>query len=436
MKVKTTNFPDGRIELQITASAEKVRKAIRFIEYQLAFQNEINPQETEDLSAAIKERVGEAYYNSFVDFEVMRYLVPFAITQEKIATMGIPKVESTVKSVDPNKDLSFKATAMIKPAYEISDFSPVTIQIPKAFVSEEEIDQHLLEIAESNASYERDEDRPLQNGDDLYFSIKTVNSDGELIPALNAERRAYKIGENYLPGGFDEHLTGMEVGQTKTFDVTAKEFSMFGSGNQNQNEAATFTFTVTILELTKRIIPAITDLWVKENIPGLTSVPELREEIRRQALVQKQKELEGMKYYAASSEFAKRFEGKIADEYYELTREEILNNLQQNLKAQGKTLQDFVKEQAGGEQQFSMNLMLQTRDVLIQGFSLDALARHLKLTVAPEDIEETFSLMAPGYEREARMEFEMTGRMYQIEEGALRHKANRWLVETANIEYV
>jgi len=43
--------------------------------------------------------------------------------------------------------------------------------------------------------------------------------------------------------------------------------------------------------------------------------------------------------------------------------------------------------------------------------------------------------MAPGHEKEARQEFELTGRMYLIREAALRNKANSWLVETATINY-
>ena len=434
MKVKSTKISDEKTELLITVPAAKVNEAIRFVEYQLAFQSGINPQGIEDLTAAIKEEVGEAYYNSLLDFEVMRYLAPFAVNQEKISIMGSPKVDSTGTKVEKGKDLTFRATVVTKPIYEIDDFSPVKIQIPKASVSEFEIDQHLLMIAEEHATYEREEDRPLQDGDDLFFSIKTVDAKGLQLPSLNAERRAYKIGQNYLPGGFDEQLIGMEVGQTKTFDITAKEFN--SSHPEDPDAVETYTFTITILELQKRVIPAITDLWVRENIPSMTSVPELREEIRKQVLRYKQADLEQMKSFAAAAEFAKRFKGKILDEYYELTREEVLNSLHQNLQAQGKTLQEFIKEQAGGEQQFSMQLMMQTRQVLVQSFSLDALARHLKLKVTEEDIEETFHLMAPGHEAEARMEFEMTGRMYSIEEGAMRNKANKWLVETAEIEYV
>jgi trigger factor len=226
----------------------------------------------------------------------------------------------------------------------------------------------------------------------------------------------------------------MDIGETKTFDVTSVNFNRSDFNDPEKTE--TFTFTVTILEIQKRVIPAITDEWVEKNIPGASTVPELREEIREQGLSQRERELDNMKTFLAASEFARRFKGSIPDELYELTRDDILRNLQQNVQAQGKTMQEFIDEQGGGEQQFSMQLMLQTREVLTQGFSLDALARHLKFETTDEDIKETFRIMAPGHEREAQMEFELTGRMYQIYEAALRNKANKWLVDNAEIEYM
>jgi trigger factor len=435
MKIKRSETSDGRIELEVTAPPSKVQEAIRFIDFQLAMQNGIGPQSPEQLSAAVREKVGEAYYNSFVDFQALQFLAPFAVTQEKLSIIGPPKVTTTGVKVDPRKELSFTVVVIPKPSYELEDFSPVKIRVPQAKVSEAEIDQQLVALAESRATYEKDEDRPIREGDDILIAIKGVDEKGEEVRNLTAERRSYTLGQNFMPAGFDTSLMGMTVGETRTFDVTDRD-PLAPGAEDGAEKTMTLTFTVTLLEIQKRVIPAITDAWVKENLPGATTVPELREEVRRQGLAHREQELAGMRSFLAASEFAKRFKGSIPDELYELTRDDIVQNLQQNLKAQGKTIQDFIQEQGGGEQQFSMQLMMQTREVLTQGFSLDALARHLALELTDEDINETFRLMAPGHEKEARMEFELTGRMYQIYEAALRNKANKWLVETAEIEYL
>ncbi|MDR2587087.1 MAG: trigger factor [Coriobacteriales bacterium] len=444
MKIKRSTTSEGKIELEVTAPADKVQEAIRFVDFQLALQNGIQPQRPEELNNAVKEKLGEAYYNSFLEFEVARFLAPFAVTQEKLAIIGSPKVSSPPAGVTPGKELSFTVEVTPKPVYELSDFSPVKIQSRRAQVSDTEVEQQLVMLAERAASLEKDDDRPVAEGDIVLFSLKSLDEKGEEIAAFTAERRSYGLGRGGMPADFDKNLIGMKPGETRTFTVSetipqAPDADGASAGEDAKEGVAktlTVTFTVELLEIQKRVIPAITDAWVEKNIPNVKTVPELREEIRKQGLAQREQELAGARRFFVASELAKRFKGKIPDELYEMTRNSIVQSLQQSLREQGRTLEEFIQQQAGDEQQFSMQLMMQAREMLAQGFSLDALARHLELEVTDEDIAETFRLMAPGHEKEARMEFELTGRMYQVHEGALRNKANKWLLETAEIEYL
>ncbi|MDR1712867.1 MAG: hypothetical protein LBR39_01750 [Coriobacteriales bacterium] len=432
LTVKRKDREDGKIELSITAPGEKVDEAIRFITFQLAMQNNIPPQMTPDLSKAVIEKVGEAYFKSFVDFQVPQFLAPFAVSQEKLDIAMKPEVIASGASVTPGKEYSFKAVVTKKPIYEVSSYDPVTIKVPVPQVAEEEIDQQLVTLAENYATYEKDEDHPVAEGNDILISIDTKDFNGDAVPNLTAERRQFTLGQQFMPEEFDQNLLGMKVGESKTFELLLPGFVTGKPDSTSEQDKV--TITVKILEIQKRVVPAITDEWVAKTIPGAKTVPELREQIREQGLSMRQREVENMTSYLAASEFAKRFQGKIPDEYYEFTREELMSQLQQNLHNQNIQLQDYIEQQGGGQQQFGMMMMLQTREVLVQGFSLDALARHLKLSLEPADVEETFRLMAPGHEREARMEFEGTGRMYLIYEAALRNKANKWLVETATIE--
>jgi trigger factor len=439
MKITRSETPDGNIELQITASANKVREAIQFVDFQLATQSGIALQSPETLTAAVREKVGDAFYDSFIGVQVTQFLTPFAITAEKLAIIGAPKITSTDVTVTPGEELSFTVVATPRPSYEMDDFSPVSIRVPRAKIDDSEIDQQLAMIAENHVTSEKDDDRPVQNGDTVLLAVKAIDGAGEEVKPLTTDRRPYVVGQGMLPKSFDEHIIGMDVGETRTFELATRDFNRNNPATTDDPEKPekpeVLALTVTVLEQRKRVIPAITDAWVEKNVPGISTVPELREEIRKQGLVYRERELTIMKSFLAAAEFAKRFTGSIPDEFLELTRDEIAQSLRQNLAAQGKSIQEFIQEQ-GGEQQFSMQLMVQARELLSQSLSLDALARHLELEITDEDIEETFRLMAPGHEKEAHMEFELTGRMYQIHDGTLRNKANTWLVENAEIEYV
>ncbi|MDR1082694.1 MAG: hypothetical protein LBL27_02355, partial [Coriobacteriales bacterium] len=313
MKVKRSEAPEGKIELKITAPADKVKEAIRFVNFQLAMQNGIKPQGSEDLTDAIKEKVGEAYYDSFIDFQVMQFLAPFAVTEEKLFIIGAPKVTSSNVTVTPGKELSFTVEVIPKPTYDLEDFSPVKVKAPRVQVAEAEIDQQLVTLAENYSTLEKDDGHPVQDGNDVMLSLKTVDSKGQEVKQLTAERRAYTLGQGFLPKGFDENLLDMKPGQTKTFDVSSPDFWLDEKDipEEGSGEEGTFTFTVTVLEIQKRVIPAITDEWVKKNIPGPSTVPELREEIRKQGLAQREREAENMKSFLVASEFAKRFKGSI-----------------------------------------------------------------------------------------------------------------------------
>jgi len=396
-------------------------------------QNDIDPKAT-DLAAAIKEKVGEAYYKSFIDFQTLEFLAPFAVDQEKLAIIMRPEVISTGASIVPGKELSFKAIVTLKPSYEVTSYDPVKITAPKVKVTEEEIDQQLLNMAEQFVTYETDEPHPIQEGEEVSIGLDSKDSTGEPFANLTFPRRNYPVGQGYMPPEFDAEILGMQPGETKTIELTIP--GLKSSDPEKPTDEDKLTVTVTINENLKRIVPAITDAWVKKNMPIAATVPELREKIRAEGTAQREQERQSMLAFLAASEFSKRFDGKIPDEFYEFTRDDLMATLQQNVRAQGKTMEEFMATQAGGEQQFGMQMMLQTREVLVQGFSLDALARHLKLELEPADIEQAFHLMAPGHEKEARLEFEHTGRMYLVREGALRNKANQWLIDTAEIEYV
>jgi trigger factor len=162
----------------------------------------------------------------------------------------------------------------------------------------------------------------------------------------------------------------------------------------------------------------------------------MKAEIRRQGIEYKSQEQEQQKMFAAASILAGRFQGHIPDEFYEFSRSQIMNDFQQRLKNQGSSLDEYLEQSGMGKQQFGIQVMLQVRETLRQSFALDALARHLKLKLSEDDREKALSAMAKGKEDQLLQQFEGSGRMYVLDEAALRIKANQWLVDTATFEYV
>ena len=80
-----------------------------------------------------------------------------------------------------------------------------------------------------------------------------------------------------------------------------------------------------------------------------------------------------------------------------------------------------------------MMLMMQARQMLVQGYSLDALFRHENMTIDDADLMAAAAALNPQNPGMVKQMMEDTGRMYVLRESAQRLKANRWLLDHAQV---
>jgi len=432
-KIEQKELEGGKIQLIVTVPAQTMRDVLKSAAYMLALQNKMDLEgvDKEDMIPLVIETVGEAQYYAFASQYSMNAAAPHAIMQRNIEPAMEPELSSSGQVV-LGRDFTFVAVVTPKPHFKLSSYDPVTIKVSEVTITEEEIDQQILNVARQNAEIVPDEDAEVEDGTEMVFAIKTNFKDNnEPVEKLTAERRYHQTGKRFLPEGFDEALMGMRPGDSRTFDF---ELPVAYSSEGKPTETRTVTTTIDLLQIEKSVIPAITDAWVKEKMPEARDVDGLREMLRAEGLLYKEQEQKNMETFAAASALAERFEGTINDEIYDSARVDMLAGFKDQLRKNGISLEQYMQDMGVDTQQFNMMLMMQVRQALRQGYSLDALARHLKLVLTEEDITEALRKMAPGDEERARFEFEQSGRMYMLKEAAMRSKANAWLVETATYE--
>jgi trigger factor len=434
LKIDKKEREDGKIVLTVTVPGKLTADLMTGAAFILALQNKINLEkvEVEKFAETVIEKVGEAQYTAFINHYAMTAMAPYAILEKGITPIMEPEVNSS-DQIAADRDFTFVAVVTPKPHYELSSYDPVTVKLPKVTVTEQEIDQQIYNLAERSAYNVPDEGAIIWEGKEVVFAIETHFTDtGDDIPHMTAEKRVYKLGDGFLPEEFDKGLLGLKAGESKTFD-----FDLPGAEGPDGEPglARTVTTTVTITQINKRVVPDINDTWVITNMPDAKNVDGLRELLRKDGEQYKNQEAESAKFFLVASTLAERFIGFIPDEIYEYTRGDMMANLQQTLKAQNINMEQYTAQMGMDEQTFNMHFMMNVRESLRQGFSLDALARHLKLTINEEDIADTLTRMAPENEDKARADIEGSGRNYLLTEAALRTKANKWLLDTATFTY-
>lgn len=180
----------------------------------------------------------------------------------------------------------------------------------------------------------------------------------------------------------------------------------------------------------------IDDEWVRKNAPWFKDYEGMRRIVRKNLEETTEASIENRRRSATAKELAKHLVGEIDNGSYRETVENLRAGLLEQLKQSGVTWDEFVAGQ-GGEDAVGMALLVQAREILTQGYALDALFAQQKLVLTQDDIDKACQAMNPGqptrdtYEAAKRM-----GRMHTLMETAERFKANDWLVDHSNVTVI
>ena len=426
MKISKIKKADGKTILEVTASADDVNKAFALAELDFANSMGINPTPGKTLAQIAEEKMGIKNLDSIIEANAVEALAPFAIDQSGIAP-AFPPHPTPSTALKRNQEFSFTMEVTPKPDYELTSYDPIEITLPEFTINEAEVDAQIQQLAERNTTYTTADPKPLEKGDACLVAIKCYE-DGKELTGLTTDGRTYVAGEGYMPADFDAHIFGMEPGETRKFVFEGP------SVDENYNEfTQKFDCEVTLKEIQKPVVPTIDDAWLSTNLPMYKSLDDLRTEIRGNIERRDREQYEAYKRQVAASVLGERFEGKIADEVYESARDNLMRNIRIGLQQQGMSWEDYVS-QNGGEQQINMMLMLQTREMVVQGYALDAVFRHENLGLSEDDIDEACHMMAPNANpKQVRQQIENEGKNFVLRESAERLKANKWVADHAKV---
>lgn len=434
MKVKQVKKLDDVVTLDATASVQDVARVLQMAHEGFARSMGLQPEKGKTVAQVAEEKMGIRNLDQIVAQSAAEMLVPMALDKRNL----IPAFRPTAVAkgeLRRGSEYRFTMDVTMRPVYELSSYEPVEVEAPEFKVDESAVRSELDAILNEYTAYVKDEDadpdHELASGDYVKINMTATGPDGKEFRGLNAKGRTYAVGAGHMPEGFDSQLRGMRVGEKKSFTFEAPSF------DDDFNETTTSVDAeVEIAELLKASAPALDDVWIQKNMPWFKNASELEQSVRKSVEIANRESYDAFIRQKVAEEWAKRFEGKISDEAYEAMSSQLLDSLRMDVQQTGKPWDEFVKE-SGGEDQIRMALMLQSRDVLAQGYALDAIFRHFGLVVTDADIEAVCHSMNPqANPKELRRQIEQNGQGFALRESAERYKANIFAVENAVINHV
>jgi trigger factor len=425
MKVKEKANEDGTLHLSITATAQEVNKALDRAEAAVASRFGLRPDPSKSAAQALAEHLEIGDVDTILQSQALNMLIPFALEQRCITPLAQPKAQ-TPTGPKRNQAFSFQIDVLPKPHFTLNSYEPVEITVPAYEPAEIDVDAEIRSNMAMYTEFETAEPHPVRQGDSCLIAID-VFQDGERLSGISTDSRVYSTGKGYMPEDFERQVIGMDVGETKEFSFEAEDLDEDGNTFMRAYDCK-----VTVKEIQKEVFPELDDEWVKRAMPLYSSLDELRAEVRTSYETQMLRAYDNQVLSIAQAKLGERLEGKIPDEAYESTYASIQATLQNQLTQQGKSLADFIEEQ-GGEQNYKIGIMMQTRQTLRCDYALDALFEYAGLEVTDEDIDAACAEMNPMNPAAVKREMESSGRGFALREVAARYAASRYLVDNAII---
>ena len=306
-----------------------------------------------------------------------------AVKENDLKVIGQPDVD--ISKIEDKDFVEFTAEVDIRPEFEISDFSKISVTVPALKADEEDVDKALEELAERFGEL-KDTKRKMKTGDYAIIDI-TAEIDGEKIEDASTEGLSYRIGDDDLIKGLDTALRGMKTGEDNEFTSTIQ------SGEHKDEEA---TIKVHVQQSKERKLPAMDDEFA-QMASEFDTMDELRESTKTQVEETKKAEqaaqIRDEVLKSALSEVEFELPQSVVDEQAHSQLHQILGQLAHDEKA----LAQLLEAQGTSREEFDKQTREQAEESVRTQLFLDAVAEKEEPEVSQQELTDHILFTAQSY---------------------------------------
>ena len=351
--------------------------------------------------------------------DVLNDIEPMILNELDIVPIGRIEYPAEPELLAAGTDYVVECHMDVRPDAGLTSYDAPSITMPPAEATDAEIDLQLDQLLAYQTTYEDAKlKRGVKAGDIVSVNIENVEN-GERFAGQN---RMINLDGAALPEAMSAALTGMKAGESKDVE--------WADGD------TTVKLTVTLNSIMKAVKPELDDELAKKSF-GFDTVSELRDAVKGEIEADKARTLPGLKEDRLVEAVGKQLDlEEIPENYQNQIFQELASEFLNTLQRQGLTLDTYLGARGIDMGSFLEDLRTQAADRARQSLALDALAKHLGLTVDADEVRAEFEKANVGDVDAAIAEWTGDGRIPAIRESIKRTKALAWLVENAIVETV
>ncbi len=347
----------------------------------------------------IEKKYGE---NVFLEEGVNHILgqsYPQAISELELQVVDSPRMEFS--KLEKGKDFTATVTVAVYPEVEVKDYKGVEVEEIKAEVTDEDLSGEMEQMQMRNARMIAVE-RPVEKGDTVLLDYKGFVGD-EQFEGGTAEKFPLKIGSGSFIPGFEDQLIGAEIDSDLDVKVTFPE--EYHAENLAGKDAV---FHCHIHEVKKQEVPLLDDEFAKD-VSEFDTLEELKEDTRKNLLKTKEAQAKNTMKDKVLEVIYNNTEVDVPESMVQEEINNMLNEFEQQLRAQGMTTEQYFKYIGKDAKDFREEVRGDAEKRVKTRMIVTAIADAEKLEATADEIEAEINNMATQYKMEAEKIKEMLG---------------------------
>ena len=429
MKVEITELSETRRRLDVEIQAPDVDATIG----RLAEQYRRRAQVPGFRPGKVPVHVVRQRFKDDILRDAARDMVPRAVDdalrEQAVTPIETPDVQEI--SIDDGQPLTFNALFEIMPSIEELDYDALTLRRTSVAPDENANDRALEEIRRHASRLEPVTDRGIEAGDAVTLDLtrRGVRGSEEAAsppPADRHENVSIELGAEANPPGFDAELRGLQVSQSKAF-----ELSYPADHEQSEFAGTQVAYEVVVKALHRRLLPDLDDEFAR-SVGDFDTLEALKTRIatdlQRDAAAEAERGVRRDLITQLASRVTVEVPAALINREVERRLEQVAAQLTRQ-RVDPRTapidwdaLRDEQREPA--------------LEMVRGSMVLDEVARRESLTVSDDDLEQELTRYAERLERTpalVRAQLEKDDGLGRLSEGLRREKAIDFLLSRATI---
>jgi len=420
VKVTVEKLPDSEAVVEVDFSWDEVEKASEKAYRKLVQKVDVQGfRRGKAPRSLLERRLGKEYiYQEGLD-DLMTETYRNALKEHDITPLAQPELDAPVFEMGQPYHFSLKVPILTP--VELGDYHSLHFEREEATVTSEEVEQELESLRDRQAKWEVVE-RPAQIGDRVTMDLK-LTVDDESVSDLKDNPFELTTERYGLFTGMDEHIVGMQAGESKTFTTTIP--SDYSNEKLAGKEAQ---YAVTLHKIEVKELPELDDaLAIQVSNDEYQTLEDLRKAIGDNLLENKQRRIR--------DELREQVVNAVIDQSHfalhpvliQEEAEDMLHQFTHLLEDQHMSLDQYLLLLKKSREEYLKELEPDAEKRVKRQLVLDEVIKKEEISVVPEEVEALFRAYAQMGQNLPRTEEQIRA----LARSLLREKAITYLVELA-----